>query len=206
MSKKTKPSVTIDPHTDMAKMVKDHPEDALAITLSAAESFFISFERSAKRWERIIYPGMILLVLLMAYGFYLVFVLSKDMQTIANKFDPDMGLHMTELSSNMKSLSQNIQVMSDNIDIMTVQVRSMSYSLKSVDIKMDYIRNMEGISTKMSAINKKMVYLKHMKAIDLQMASMNRQMAIMTANIDRMRFDIQTVSRPMSKMNSIMPF
>ncbi len=194
------------PVINVSQMLRDNPDSPISLTLNAAEKFFTSFEKAARRWEMVVYPGMILLVLLMGYGFYLVFALSKDMQKIADKFDPNMGQHMSELSSNMKDLAQNIQTMSDNIDIMTIQVRSMSYSLKSVDIKMDYIKNMEGIATKMASMDKQMKYLKHMKAIDLQMAAMNRQMSVMTADISRMRFDFSNTTRPMSRMSNMMPF
>jgi len=195
---------------NLAKMVEDDPDCSVAVTLTAAEQFFKSFERAARRWEMIIYPGMIALMLLLAYGFYLVFSLSQDMQRIAEKFDPQMGMHMSVLANHMAKLSGNIHDMSDNISVMTVHVRAMSGNLEAVNAKMDYIRNMKNISVKMTEMNRQMKYLKHMQAIDLQMASMDKKIGVMTANITRMRYDMGTmnrnVSRPLSVMNSMFPF
>lgn len=195
---------------NISKMVEDDPDCSVAVTLTAAEQFFKSFERAARRWEMIIYPGMIALMLLLTYGFYLVFSLSQDMQRIAEKFDPKMGMHMSVLANHMEKLSGNIHAMSDNISVMTVHVRGMSGSLEAVNAKMDFIRNMKSISVNMAKMTDQMKYLKHMQAIDLQMASMNKKMGVMTANIGQMRYDLGTmnrnVSRPLSVMNNMFPF
>lgn len=194
----------------LTKMVEDDPDCSVAVTLTAAEQFFKSFERAARRWEMIIYPGMVALMLLLGYGFYLVFSLSQDMQRIAEKFDPQMGLHMSVLANHMEKLSGNIHEMSNNINVMTIHVRAMSGNLEAVNTKMDFMRNMKNISTRMTEMNEQMKYLKHMRAIDLQMASLDKKMGIMTVNIDRMRFDFsnmnRNVSRPLSVMNNMFPF
>lgn len=194
----------------LAKMVEEDPDCSVAVTLTAAEQFFTSFERAARRWEMIIYPGMIALMLLLTYGFYLVFSLSQDMQRIAEKFDPKMGLHMSVLAHHMEKLSGNIHLMSDNISVMTVHVRSMSGNLEGVNAKMDFIRNMKSISVNMNEMTRQMKYLKHMQAIDLQMSSMNRKMGVMTTHVGSMRYNLnnmtRNVSRPLSVMNNMFPF
>ena len=153
---------------------------------------------------------MVALMLLLGYGFYLVFSLSQDMQRIAEKFDPKMGMHMSVLANHMEKLSGNIHDMSTNINVMTVHVRAMSGNLEAVNAKMEYIRNMKNISVKMTSMAKQMDYLKHMQAIDLQMASMDKKIGVMTANINSMRYDFnhmnRNVSRPLSVMNNMFPF
>ncbi len=195
---------------NIAKVVEEDPDCSVAVTLTAAEQFFRSFERAARRWEMIIYPGMVALMLLLAYGFYLVFSLSQDMQRIAEKFDPNMGLHMSVLANHMQKLSGNIREMSGNINTMTIHVRSMSGNLEAVNAKMDYIRNMKNISVKMTDMSRQMKYMRHMQAIDLQMASMNKKMGVLTANVSGMHLDLnnmnRNVSRPLSVMNNMFPF
>ena len=71
----------------MTKSSDNNGEVPLNIPSAAAERFFNSFEKSARRWEMIIYPGMILVVIFMAYGFYLIYNLTNDMRTMVARFD-----------------------------------------------------------------------------------------------------------------------
>ena len=59
----------------------------------AFERFADVFEGAVRRWERIVYPAMFVMVLVMAYGFFLMFNLAKDMRVIAQQIAPMAG-HM----------------------------------------------------------------------------------------------------------------
>ncbi len=195
---------------DITGMMKNGEDCKVEITLDAAESFFKSFERAARRWEIIIYPAMIGGVIMMFFGFYLIYNLSRDMRSISKHLDPNMGLHMSVLAGNMQSLTDNIHLMSQNIEEMTEKVSSMTVNLNQMNVKMNAIAEMKNVSLRMSEMSAKMDALAHMKSIDLQMAAMNKSIHVMTANMDRMRYDFsvmnRNVSRPLSMMNSVMPF
>ena len=57
------------------------------------DRFVRSFEKSARRWELIIYPAMLAFVILAAYGFFLIYTLSKDVHFLASSMDPELGKH-----------------------------------------------------------------------------------------------------------------
>lgn len=156
----------------------------------AVARFCDVFERSAKRWEMMIYPTMILLVLLGAYGFYQVINLSHDMRTVAQRLDPQMGRNMAKLTASMQELAINIQAMSTNINDMSGRVASMADDTRAIAAKMDHLRTMD--------------------SLEGQMKLMNRSMAAMTAHTNVMRWSIanmnRSVSKPMRFMSGFMPW
>ena len=58
------------------------------------DRFVRVFENSARRWELIVYPAMLAFVVLAAYGFFLIYTLSKDIHTVAKGMDPQMARAM----------------------------------------------------------------------------------------------------------------
>ena len=55
-------------------------QQCMAMTSKAMERFALSFERSARRWEMIVYPAMIVMMLLAGYGFYQVYTVARDVR------------------------------------------------------------------------------------------------------------------------------
>lgn len=135
-----------------------------------------AFETSAKRWELIVYPSMFAFIILAAYGFYLVFSLAKDVHYMANSIDSNM----TVLASNMQSMSDNVSQMSANVRLMATNVESMATDVTT---------------------------LKPMMA---SMESLNQSIRVMTQTTGNMSNDMgnlnRNISRPMSFMNSIIPW
>jgi hypothetical protein len=72
-------------------------ECGAAIGSDTMERFVGSFEKSARRWELVVYPAMLAFVVLAAYGFFLVYSLTKDMHTLARSIDPMMSAHMSQV-------------------------------------------------------------------------------------------------------------
>lgn len=147
------------------------------------ERFLEVFERSARRWEMIVYPALFSFILLAGYGFFLIYSLTSDMKAIAESLDPQMGMHMSGFTSHLNSMSSSVETMS-------LRVTDMS-------------ENMTMISTKMN-------YLSTMPVITDQVAGMNQTMSNMNGNMNMIRSDMgmlnHNVSKPMSMMNSFMPW
>lgn len=135
-----------------------------------------AFETSARRWELIVYPSLFAFIILAAYGFFLVYSLAKDVHYLAVSVDSNM----TVLAGNMQSVSDNMGNMTSNIKVM---------------------------SDHMAEINQKVGTLEPMLAT---IGSMDRSMESMTQSTYVMRNDIsrmnQNISRPMSFMNTFMPW
>ncbi|PLY13338.1 MAG: hypothetical protein C0631_14400 [Sedimenticola sp.] len=135
-----------------------------------------AFETSARRWELIVYPSLFAFIILAAYGFYLVFSLARDVHYLAISVD-----------SNMTVLASNMQAVSENMTQLTGNIRTMTTSLNSIDLK---VATLEPMLTNMD--------------------SMDRSMQSMTLATHRMRDDMSlmnhSISRPMSFMNSFMPW
>lgn len=151
------------------------------------ERLAIAFERSAKRWEMVAYPAMILFTLIAVFGFYKIYSVSENMRIMAERLQPQMGEHMDKLTNSMESLTANIAQMSRNIDMMQQRIVNMSNDTKA-------------ISQQMSA----------MATMDKNIAQMNQSVLAMTAHTDMMRWNMATmnrsISRPMNFMNNFMPW
>jgi hypothetical protein len=145
--------------------------------------FLDTFERSAKRWEMVVYPAMFAFIILAGYGFFLIYSLTDNMNTIAESFDPQMALHMDGVATNMQDMTENIALMTD-------QVHSMSTEIK--------------------AISGQMVYLSSMKPMTQAMSNMEQSIQRMSGNFEMMRRDMSVlnhnISKPMSFMNNFIPW
>ncbi len=182
----------------MTKSPDSNNEMPLNIPSVAAERFFNRFEKSARRWEMIIYPGMILVVVFMAYGFYLIYNLTNDMRTMVARFDdPQIVSNLNSMSNAMHSLSNNIKVMTNRVEAMSNDTHSMAINTKEMTA-----------STKDMA--KLMQSVRYMRSMDIELKKMNQIMNVMGGNVNYMRQDMaimnRNISRPLGMMNSVMPF
>lgn len=135
-----------------------------------------AFETSAKRWELIVYPSLFAFIILAAYGFYLVFSLTKDVHYLAISVDSNM----TVLASNMQSVADNMGQISANVRTMSVSVESMSRDVSTLEPMLTSMETMD----------------KSIQAITHTTFSMRNDMAVMN----------RSISRPMNFFNSFMPW
>lgn len=108
--------------------------------------------KGIRRWEKVIYPMMIAFIILAAYGFWLIYNVTKDMRNIStnmivmtkavvtmtntlnqkmNQIDHQMGainIHMDKMNTNMESVT----TMSDRIADMTAAIHNMNSSINSM--------------------------------------------------------------------------
>jgi uncharacterized protein YoxC len=147
------------------------------------ERFVRAFESSARRWELVVYPALLAFVILAAYGFFLIYNLSRDIHVLAQGMDPDMAQHLTDISSSVAYLSENVRTMTRRVD-------KMSNTLIDISDKMDTLETLDPM-------------LVHMRGMDASMHNMN-------ITIDQMRGEVtymgRSIGRPLSKMNSFFPW
>lgn len=102
--------------------IKDSVEHVLSESLNELTK---TFTASARRWEMIVYPSMFAFILLAAYGFFLIYSLTKDVGGIA---------------SEMKSINHTMQAVVVNMERQTLTIQEMN----------GHVRNMTGSMGKMS--------------------------------------------------------
>jgi len=154
----------------------------------AMERFVRVFEASARRWELVVYPAMLGFVVLAAYGFFLIYTLSKDIHTLAQGMDPQMA-------KNLASMSDSIVLLSENIRTMTRRVHKMSGSMESISGKMDAMQNLEPMLTNMRGMN-------------ASTAGMSHSVERMTRTGDAMNYELGNMSqslRPMRFLGDFVP-
>jgi hypothetical protein len=142
-----------------------------------------TFETSARRWELIIYPSLFAFIILASYGFYLVYSLSHDIANMTRSIT-----QLTEnVDKNMDIMAGKITIMSANVNSMTGYVSTMSDSVEHMAVKMNNLDTMRITMEQMNVATQSMAH---------SADSMQNSMGAMNYNI----------GRPMSQMNSFMPW
>ena len=165
---------------------------AESVTLQgdALDRFVTVFEAAARRWELVVYPALLAFVILAAYGFFLIYTLSKDMHLLASGMDPNMARNLSNMSDSVTYLSENVRTMTRRIDKISGTMEDMELTLQDVSGKMDTLQTLDPM----------LVYMRGMDA----------SMRQLTAESAGMRYEItgmgRNISRPMSIMNSFMPW
>ena len=172
------------PALENNKRVAPDASDQIKVQL---ERFVHSFEKSARRWEIVVYPALFAFVVLAGYGFFLIYSLSNNMSKIAYSLDPYMGPHM-------QSMSESISRLSDKVSLMTDTVSTMSHQLETLPPMLGHIKNMS----------------KSIAHMDESITELNYSINTMQTSMTYMRQDIgsmnRNVSRPMSFFNSFAPW
>ena len=161
----------------------------IAISGDTMDRFVAAFEASARRWELIVYPALLSFVVLAAYGFFLIYTLSKDIHTLALGMDPDMG-------KNLSHISESVIYLSENIRTMTRRVHNMSESVEYMSRKMDALENLDPM-------------LVNMRGINASMTTITQNMQTMNMTGDAMRYEVGKMGqsmRPMNFMNNFVPW
>lgn len=153
------------------------------------DRFVRVFEASARRWELIVYPAMLAFVILAAYGFFLIYTLSKDIHTLAMGMDPDMEKNLGNISDSVVYLSENIRTMTRRVDKMTGHI--------------------EDISGKMDVLETLNPMLVNMRGLNTSVGDMSHSVRNITLTSDAMRAEMANMGqsmRPMKRLNSFLPW
>jgi uncharacterized protein YoxC len=148
--------------------------------------FARSFEASARRWELVVYPSMLAFIILAAYGFYLIYKLTSDVDKITDDMQA-ISQNMVSINQNMGSITTHMKDMTDQMVIMTTHVQY--------------------ITTEMAQQNQAMA------AIVESMDHMNKSIDSMAYTIYEIRYDtrsmgsnLRNTTGPMRFMNSFLPW
>lgn len=195
-----------DPRTFSPEYKKLSPEQKAMVKLEITiTKFFKDFDRSISRWERLIYPVVIVFGLLGLSGFYLIYNMTKDMQTISTNMDPHMQTNLSKMSENMAELTQNITVMTGYLGVIVEKIESMDSHVNNMDT---HVRNMSVNINDMRASIADVDT--HITSMDTAIVDMNRAIQGMTYNTGVMSRDMnimnRNISRPASFFNNIAPW
>ncbi len=183
----------------------------IAASDAALERFAKSFESSARRWELIVYPSLFAFIILAAYGFFLIYSLTQDMHTLAERMDPRMSQNMDVMAAQIAMLSLNIEDMSDNVADMTMAVNEMNGNVAQMNstvalMETDMARMTEHtdlIQARMTTLEPMLV---NIAAMNQSMQVMTNSTGIMSRDMSRMTYDMGQMGRPMNFMNQFFPW
>ena len=97
-----------------------------------------TFDKSARRWEMVVYPSMFAFILLAGYGFYLIYHLTHDIAVLSHsvtRMATIVSDATPRVTSDMRDMSQDMRVMSG-------EIRTMSYQMEAMKPMSNNIANM----------------------------------------------------------------
>lgn len=120
-----------------------------------------TFDKSARRWEMVVYPTMFAFILLAGYGFYLIYHLTHDiavlshsvtrMATIVSDATPRVTSDMRDMSQDMRVMSGEIRTMSyqmETLKPMSNNIANMTYTMTNLN------RSVYGMQRDMGGLNR----------------------------------------------------
>ena len=120
-----------------------------------------TFDKSARRWEMVVYPTMFAFILLAGYGFYLIYHLTHDiavlshsvtrMATIVSDATPRVTADMRDMSKDMRVMSGEIRTMSYQMETMkpmSNNIANMTYTMSNLN------RAMYGMQRDVGGLNR----------------------------------------------------
>ncbi len=144
------------------------------------EEFERKADSSTKRLQLLVYPAMVAFVILSAFGFYLIYSLTSDVNRMA-----DTIAHMSgSIDSNMDSISDTMQHMSGKMDGLNESTKSMSGNIGSMTENTDeMVKSIGGLR------------------------SATYDMAASTNNMQRDMWSLnKNISTPLSMVNKFIPW
>lgn len=181
---------------------------------SVLDQFAKSFDKSAKRWELIVYPSLFAFIVLAMYGFFLIYSLTQDIRTMAVSIDPKMGVNMGSLSNSIQHLADNVEMMSthleyisDNMETMAMDMRTISESMENMNSNVEHVnKSMTQVTKVMEEMSIKLNTLSNLTPMTASVASLAQSVNYMTTSVSRMGHDMNSATRPMSFINRFMPW
>lgn len=188
----------------------------LEITLS---NFFKDFDKSVTRWERLVYPALIIFGMLGVSGFYLIYNVTMDMHQVASHVDPQMETNMGKMASNMDHLSQNIAQMTSQLTTLVTTIERMESNIGQMSINVEHMSSNVGqMSTNVGDIGQDMQTMRvslgevsqYMGSITGNIGEINQSAQAMTTATSTMSRDMwrmnESIGRPMGFFNSFAPW
>jgi uncharacterized protein YoxC len=147
---------------------------------SELQEFESKADNTTKRMKMLVYPAMVAFFILSAFGFYLIFSLTSDVNRMANTI-----VHMSDsIDSNMTSISGTMNHMSGTMDTLGTSTQTMSNNVGEMT---KTTNEMSGAITGM----KPAIY-------DMAASTNNMQRDFWSMN--------KNISTPLSFMNNFLPW
>jgi uncharacterized phage infection (PIP) family protein YhgE len=162
--------------------------------------------------------GVAAFLLFAGYGFFLVHNLVQDMRRVADAIEINMetmASQMLQVSGNLDELTGSVRNISVNLDDLTGSVKNMGDTLvlisDDVDTLPPMLGNMGEIKLSLRIIDQHMADMnQNIEIMNGQVSNMTGLMSSMTAATHYINQGVsgmnQNIGRPMSFMNSIMPW
>ena len=97
-----------------------------------------TFDKSARRWEMVVYPTMFAFILLAGYGFYLIYHLTHDIAVLSHS----VTRMATIVSDATPRVTSDMRDMSKDMRVMSGEIRTMSYQMEAMKPMSNNIANM----------------------------------------------------------------
>lgn len=135
--------------TDREAAAEYRPRDAEVVSSDMAvclDKFSRTFESSARRWELVVYPSLLAFVVLAAYGFYLIYMLTGDVNRLARSMET-VVVAIERMSADINAVSGNVAGMSGNLNTIAADVGSGSEDMNQLLGRLDTINHSVGVMT-----------------------------------------------------------
>jgi methyl-accepting chemotaxis protein len=170
-----------------------HPE----VQNSHIERMLRQMERGSRRWEKMVFPTLIAFILLAGYGFFLVYSVTRDMNTIAHTIETDFRQDVTHIR--------------DDISLMVAQVEMMQETMASISVKMDPLQDMGPLLAEIKQLDDSVSRISgSVSNMDHSVVSMNDSMSNLDDSMYYMGKDMddmnQSFSSPTKMFRRMMPW
>lgn len=165
------------------------PSAGATVNGQPLERFASCFEKSARRWEMVVYPALFAFCVLSIYGFYMIYHLTQDMshiarniQVMSTSIDPYMGQHMASMVDGIESMSSNVQVMTRNLNAIDGNMEAITVSMEDMRTSMHQItghtKTLEPMMASMSNLDQSTQHMANSTFhMTREMGSINRGMS-----------------------------
>jgi len=117
-------------------MEPESMDDCMGRSLDKLSNAFMA---SAKRWEMIVYPALFAFIILAAYGFFLIYSLTKDISRVADDMN-QITKNMTTVATQMSAVSKNMVLMTQTVDSQSASMKEMTYHIRGMNVSMNQMR------------------------------------------------------------------
>ncbi len=118
------------------KSSDENVDDCMGRSLDQLSKAFMG---SARRWEMIVYPSLFAFIILAAYGFFLIYSLTKDTHLVVQDMHR-ITMNMEQVVMNMDKISKNMVLMTQTVDSQSASMKEMVYHMRGMNISMNQMR------------------------------------------------------------------
>lgn len=129
-------------HSSNSKEAKKNSMGSVANDKSMDQSLdklSTAFMESARRWEMIVYPSLVAFIILAAYGFFLIYSLTKDVHYVVEDMHK-VTASMEKVVVNMEAVSKNMVVMTQTVDSQSSSMKEMVYHMRGMNMSINQMR------------------------------------------------------------------